>query len=339
MKPDIKDLDLVKLQGVLRLWGYPVFHAKQIFQWIYQKQTLDFNLMSGLPKELRHRLNEEYSVATATIVKSLKSKDGTEKFLLALQDKKAIETVVIPYKDRTSACISSQAGCKFSCFFCASAAKGFSRNLSTGEILEQVSLAKKNFSGLTHLVFMGTGEPLDNYDNVIAAIKIINSKDGFAIGARRITISTCGIIPGIQRLQEEGLQIELSISLHAPDNDLRSRLMPVNKKYPLAALMNACRGYIEKTNRQITFEYILIKDLNSGLPEARKLARILKGMLVKVNLIIANPVKELRIEPPAQEQVNIFKKELIREGVHVTLRQSRGQDIDAACGQLRLKYE
>ncbi|MDP2043829.1 MAG: 23S rRNA (adenine(2503)-C(2))-methyltransferase RlmN, partial [Candidatus Omnitrophota bacterium] len=237
---------------------------------------------------------------------------------------------------------SSQVGCRFTCQFCASGLKGFKRNLSAGEILDEVLYLKNNAqnAGLTHVVFMGTGEPLDNYENVLKAIRVINSGHAFNIGARRITISTCGIIPGIERLSSFGLQIELSISLHAADDKTRSQLMPVNKKYPLADLIKCCHEYSVKTNRQITFEYILIKGLNSDLSSAQKLAALLKDLrLAKVNLIPANSITELKILPPLSEEILAFKEQLFRSGINVTLRRERGQDIDAACGQLRLRHE
>ncbi len=238
-------------------------------------------------------------------------------------------------------CISSQAGCKFACGFCASGIKGFKRDLTCGEILDEVLYLKSQASGrLTHIVFMGTGEPLDNYDQVLAAIRIINAPEAFNLGARKITISTCGIIPGIKRLQEEKLQVELSISLHAPTDKLRSQLMPVNRKYPLAALIKSCREYIAKTNRQITFEYILLKGVNADLACAKELIQLLKDLrLVKINLIPANAVPELKIAPLAKAQVDAFKEALLKAGLNTTLRREHGQEIGAACGQLRLKYE
>jgi 23S rRNA (adenine2503-C2)-methyltransferase len=239
-------------------------------------------------------------------------------------------------------CISSQAGCKFACEFCASALKGFKRNLTSGEILDEVLYLRNNLEDaqLTHIVFMGTGEPLDNYENVLKAVRIINSVDAFNIGARRITISTCGIIPGIKRLQDEDLQVELSVSLHTADDKLRSKIMPVNQPYPLADLIKCCHEYIEKTNRQITFEYILVKGLNSDSSAAQKLVTLLKNLrLAKVNLIPANPVPGSKIIPPSGPEVLLFKDHLFKSGLNVTLRRKRGQDIDAACGQLRLKYE
>jgi len=338
---DIKDLNLEELKVVLSDWRQPEFRALQIFSWIYQKGAAEFERMSDLPAALREKLKDNFRISGLKLIKRLESRDGTEKFLLELQDKDLIECVNIPTQKRVTGCISSQVGCKFACRFCASGLSGFKRNLFAGEILSQVLYLKNNSSAhdLTHIVFMGTGEPLDNYDFVLKAIRIINSKDALNIGARRITISTCGIIPGIRRLADEELQIELSISLHAADDKIRSALLPVNKKYPLKELMAACKEYIARTDRQITFEYILIKGLNSGLPEALKLSTMLRDLrLVKVNLIMANSVKELNIEPPNKLEILLFKDTLLKSGINVTIRKSRGGDIDAACGQLKLGY-
>jgi len=341
---DIKELSLRELEEKLFSWGKPKYHAKQIFAWIYQKAAYEFSNMSNLPISLRNSLADEFYILGLSLADLQKSSDGTAKFLFELNDGNLIEAVNIPAAKRATGCVSSQAGCKFACEFCASGLKGFKRNLTCGEILDEVLYLKNNLQDeqLTHIVFMGTGEPLDNYDNLLKAIRVINSADAFNIGARRITISTCGIIPGIKRLQEEDLQVELSISLHAADDKLRSRIMPVNQKYPLADLIKCCHEYIERTNRQITFEYILVKGLNSDLLSAQKLAILLRNLrLAKVNLIPVNPVfqSSVRIISPSASEVNSFKDYLFKAGLNVTLRKERGQDIDAACGQLRLKYE
>jgi 23S rRNA (adenine2503-C2)-methyltransferase len=334
MKQDIKEFTLKELEDVLENWGKPSFHAKQIFAWLYKKGVKDFEEMSDLPSDLRKRLKERFYLFGLKLIRGLESCDGTEKFLFELRDGNLIEAVSIPAERRITGCISTQAGCKFACGFCASGLSGFKRNLTAAEMIEQAMQFK-----FTHLVFMGIGEPLDNYDNVIKAIRIINSPQGLHIGARRITISTCGITPGIKRLSDEGLQIELSISLHAADGKTRSRLMPVNKKYPLKDLIKACAEYIKKTNRQITFEYILIKGINSDLQSAGKLGRLLKGLNCKINIIPANPIKELKIELPEHREILLFRDYLLKHGINVTLRRPRGQDIEASCGQLRLRYE
>lgn len=337
---DIKELSLKELEEALSSWGQRPFHARQITSWIYKKGITDFDGMSDLPLELRKFLKENFYILSFKLIKEAKSHDGTEKFLFELKDSNLIEAVIIPTKRRITGCISTQVGCKFACRFCASGALGFKRNLSVQEIIEEVFYLKNSSKNkkLTHLVFMGIGEPLDNYDNVIKAIRIINSPHTFNIGARRITISTSGIIPAIKKLAEEGLQIELSVSLHAADDKTRSRIMPVNKIYPLKDLISACREYIKRTNRQVTFEYILVKGLNSGLQDARKLCILLKGMNSKVNLIPCNPIKELKVEPPGKPEILSFKDCLSKSGINVTLRRPRGEDIEAACGQLRLRY-
>lgn len=339
---NIKELNLEELKKVLNGWREQVFHAKQIFSWIYQKGITDFDAMSDLPSGLRKKLKENFYILDLKLIKIFKSKDGTKKLLLELKDNHLIEAVVIPTQKRITGCISTQVGCRFKCFFCASGLSGFRRNLTCSEMLEEVLYLKNNAldKKLTHLVFMGTGEPLDNYINVLKVIRIINSPFAFNIGARRITISTCGIIPGIKKLSDEDLQIELSVSLHSADDKIRSQIMPINKIYSLKKLIQACREYIQKTNRQITFEYVLMKDINSDLPSALILSKILKYLkLCKVNLIPANPVKECNVEPPPKIEILLFRDYLLKQGINVTLRKPRGQDIEAACGQLRLRYE
>jgi 23S rRNA (adenine2503-C2)-methyltransferase len=338
---DIKDLDLKELEAILTGWGEKPFHARQIVAWVYKKGVTDFDAMSDLSSDLRTRLKDNFYILSLKLIKRFKSYDGTEKFLFALKDNNFIEAVIIPAGKRITGCISTQVGCKFACRFCASGTLGFKRNLTSLEMVEEVLYLKNNSldEKLTHLVFMGIGEPLDNYDFVIKAIRIINSPHTFNIGARRITISTSGIIPAIKKLSGEGLQIELSVSLHAADDKTRLRLMPINKIYPVKDLIAACREYIRKTNRQITFEYVLIKDINSGLQNALKLSKILKGLNCKVNLIPCNVIKELNIQPPEKSEILLFGDYLLKSGINVTLRRPRGEDIEAACGQLRLRYE
>ncbi|MFA5319752.1 MAG: 23S rRNA (adenine(2503)-C(2))-methyltransferase RlmN [Candidatus Omnitrophota bacterium] len=336
---DIKELSLDELRNKLTAYGSKPFHAEQIFSWVYVKQAGTFREMSNLPAELRGYLSDNFLIYTADTAHRLVSKDGTVKFLFRLADGNMIESVLIPAERRMTGCISVQAGCRLRCAFCASGILGLKRSLRCGEIIEQVCRLQKEASGnLSHLVFMGTGEPFENYDNLIKAVRIINSKAAFNIGARRITVSTAGIIPGIIRFAGEGLQIELSVSLHAADNELRSRLMPVNKLYPLAQLLAVCRDYTRKTGRQVTFEYIMIQGINSALPNAVKLGTILKGMGCKVNLIPLNPLANREWRPPRTEDVSAFRSVLQKKGVQVTVRRPRGRDIDAACGQLRLQY-
>lgn len=338
---EITGLTIAELEENLKGSGYSAFHARQIFAWIYKKGISDFDSMSDLSAELRKYLKEKFILGNLKLIKALKSRDTTEKFLFELKDNNFIEAVTIPTEERTTGCISTQVGCKFACKFCASGLLGFKRNLTPSEMIAEVLYLKNHSANrkLTHLVFMGIGEPLDNYEHLLKAIRIINSPSAFNIGARRITISTCGIVPAIGRLVGENLQIELSVSLHAADDKTRSSLMPVNKKYPLKDLISACKEYMRRTKRQVTFEYVLIKGLNSSLQDAQNLSRILKGLeLYKVNLIPSNLVKETGAEPPNKLEILFFKDCLLKQGVNVTLRKPRGQDIEAACGQLRLDY-
>jgi len=339
---DIKEFGLKELEKEFLAQGAKAYQARQVFSWIYKKGVLDFNYMSDVPRELRNDLAGKFYTLGLKMLKSLESKDGTRKILLKTKDNDCIESVLIPDKKRATGCVSSQAGCKYSCSFCASGLLGFKRDLRVGEIIEEVIYLKDIApdNRLTHLVFMGTGEPLDNYDNVLKAVRIINSKEGLNIGARRITISTCGLPAGIDRLGSEGLQVELSVSLHAADDKLRSRLMPVNKRYPLKELIKTCKEYSLKTRRQVTFEYTLIKGINSSQKNAQDLACLLKDYkLSKVNLILSNYIPEFDFKPADKEDADSFKRCLIKNKMNVTLRRERGSDINAACGQLRLNND
>jgi 23S rRNA (adenine2503-C2)-methyltransferase len=333
----ILNLTLEELECYLKNKGLVGFASKQIFTWIYNKAIYDFDRMTNLSRGLRNCLKHEFYILSLALIQRQASSDGTQKFLFAIPDHQGIESVLIPTSKRLTACISTQAGCKFACRFCASGAQGLKRNLTTAEIIEQIIYLKdKAGRRINNLVFMGVGEPLDNYDSVLKAIRILNSTYSLNIGARRMTISTCGLIPGIQRLARENLQIELSISLHAGDNQTRTYLMPINKSYPLEKLFSACRDYFKKTNRQITFEYVLIKDINSNLQQARKLARLLTNLDAKVNLIPVSPFKN-KFSTPNKLDILLFRDILVKSGIPVTLRRSRGVDIQAACGQLRLR--
>ncbi|MBF0619605.1 MAG: 23S rRNA (adenine(2503)-C(2))-methyltransferase RlmN [Candidatus Omnitrophica bacterium] len=335
--PDILSLSKDEVISALSAMGEPAYRAKQVFDWLYVKKVSSCEGMSSLSKALRDKLAVQYPFPVLTEKIAQESKDGTRKFLFALDDGERIETVFIPTEKRATLCISSQAGCKFGCTFCASGLGGWKRNLTPGEILGQVLHVMRAVrpTPVTHIVFMGVGEPFDNYDNVLKAVRLLNDKDGLNIAARRITISTCGIIPGIERMASEGLQVELSVSLHAASEAMRARLMPVNKKYPLKDLLRACRKYAETTNRQVTFEYILIKGLTCTPQAIDELSTLMRGWLSKVNLIPCNPVKEFAYYPPDTCAVEEFQKALERNGVICTLRSARGQDISAACGQLR----
>ena len=336
-KKDIKDLTLEELSAYLKDIGEKPFRAQQIFNWIYEKKADCFDAMRNVSFDLKEKLNKDFTFSSFLPYKKQISKDQTIKLLFEVGENQYIESVLIPAKRRLTLCVSTQVGCKFGCVFCASGKNGLLRNLSCSEILNQIlSAQKQSVSGkITHIVFMGVGEPFDNYENVLKAIRIINHPKGFGIAARRITVSTCGLIPEIVRFSQEGIQIELAISLHASDNKLRNRLMPVNKKYPLEKLLKTCQEYSKKTKRQITFEYILIKGLNAGRQDAEHLADLLKGMLCKVNLIACNQVDISGCSSVGRDDVFRFKRILEDRKILVTTRLARGEDISAACGQLR----
>jgi len=335
-KKDIKNFTLNELQEEVKNLGVEKYRATQLFDFLYKKGIEDFKDMLSLPTSFRDLLQKYFYISKIGLVNLAKSKDQTEKYLFKLDDGNLIESVLIFSDKRVTECISSQIGCKYNCLFCESGKKGFTRNLTVSEILSQVLFVKKNIeSNPNNIVFMGIGEPLDNYDNVVKAICILNSKDAFDIGARKITISTCGIISAIKRLQERNWQIELSVSLHAPENKLRSYLMPVNNVYPLPGLIEACKNYAEKTKRQITFEYILIKGVNDSLIYVDKLAKLIGGFNSKVNLITFNPAPDSLLQSPGISQVKSFKNKLAARGIPTTIRISKGDDISAACGQLK----
>ena len=335
-KRDIKNFTLNELQEEVKNLGAEKYRATQLFDFLYKKGMENFKDMLSLPTSFRDLLQKYFYISKIGLENLAKSKDQTEKYLFKLEDGNLIESVLIFSSKRVTECISSQIGCKYNCLFCESGKKGFTRDLTVSEILNQVLFVKKKIgSNLNNIVFMGIGEALDNYGNVVKTICILNSKDAFNVGARRITISTCGVIPAIKRLQERNWQIELSVSLHAPENKLRSYLMPVNNMYPLPDLIETCKNYAEKTKRQITFEYILIKGVNDSLNYADKLAKLIGGFNSKVNLITFNPAPDSLLQAPTASQVKYFKNKLIAKGIPTTIRKSKGDDISAACGQLK----
>ena len=338
-KRDIRDLSFEELSQYFVSIGEKLFRAQQVSTWIYQKNAWSFDDMSNVPKDLREHLKRDFDLKPNTIAQKVISDDKTTKFLFDLYDHEKIESVLIPTKTRTTACISTQAGCKFGCKFCASGIGGWTRNLNCAEIVTQVlhvkEEAQKHARPLSNIVFMGTGEPLDNFDNLMKAIRIINSDKGIHIGARHITISTVGLVPKIKELAGQKIQIELAISLHGYDNESRNLLMPVNRKYPFDALIEACREYGKLTKRQITFEYILIKDITCTDKAAQSLKKAFKGIICKMNLIPYNPVSEFDHKTPSRQEMSAFKNRLEEFGVHATIRTPRGRDVAAACGQLR----
>ena len=336
---DIRDLSLEELAAYFVSINEKPFRATQAAEWIYQKNVWSFDGMKNLPKELKDLLSKDFKLKPNTIAAKEVSQEGTTKFLFALDDKEMVESVLIPTATRTTACISTQAGCKFGCKFCASGIGGWSRNLTCAEIVTQVLHVKEE--ALTHkrplsnIVFMGTGEPLDNFENLFKAINLINSPKGMGIGARHITISTVGLVPRIKELAKQDMQIELAISLHGYDNASRNVLMPVNRKYPFDELIAACREYARETKRQITFEYILIKDVTCTENAVQSLKKAFRGIICKMNLIPYNPVSEFDHKTPSGKEMLAFKDGLEQAGIHATIRTPRGRDVGAACGQLR----
>lgn len=338
----IHSLSRAEIEQLCAELGQPPYRARQLWQWLYRRYAARWPEMKNLPAGFRAELAERLALAPL-VVRQRQSERGpgsTAKFLAQLGDRESIELVFIPARGKTTLCVSSQVGCKYKCAFCASGLAGFKRNLAAGEMVGEVLLAARELGGApAHVVFMGMGEPLDNYDNVLKAIRIINDPEGLSIGARKITISTCGIIPGIARLANEGLQVELSVSLHAPEEALRSKIMPVNKIYPLPDLLAACRQYAEKTGRIVTFEYTLIRGLNDSPAQALALARLLEKIHGRVNLLLLSPVPEFAGAAPSLATAEMFIDILGRTHINATLRASKGGRINAACGQLRRQLE
>ena len=335
---NIKDYNLEELKQEIENIGEKKFRAEQIFKWLYQEKVKSFDEMTNLSLELRDKLKENYTMCNFKILKKQESKDGTIKYLFDVLDGNAIETVLMSYHHGYSICVSSQIGCKMGCKFCASTGINFIRNLSSGEIVEQILAVEQDKKvRISNVVFMGIGEPLDNYDNVINAIHILNNQKGLSIGARHISISTSGLVPKIYELAKENIPCTLSISLHATTNKKRSEMMPVNNSYPIEELIKACKYYLEKTNRRISFEYALAKDNNDNIEDAKGLIKLLKGMLCHVNLIPINKIENGKFTKSSNENIIKFRDFLNDNGIVATIRRELGSDIDAACGQLRRK--
>ncbi len=333
-KIDIKNITLEEIEDILSQMGEKPYRAQQIFHWLYKKGTVSFKEMTDLSEKIQSELEKIFYISVPSIKENFKSNDGTEKFIFSLRDNNLIETVLIPSYNRNTICISTQVGCKYGCRFCASG-KRFVRNLDTGEIINQIMfplffLKKK----INNIVVMGMGEPFDNFENLIKFIKILNSKHGINIGARKIIVSTCGIIPGIEKFSKINLQTRLSVSLHSIDNKTRNILMPINKKYPIEALLKACRTYIKNTGRNITIEYILIKNVNDSVGAAVKLSKIAKQLKACINLIPYQHIPEENLYPSANETIKKFTGIIKKSHVRFTIRYSKGADIKAACGQL-----
>ena len=335
---NIKDYNLEQLKDELESLGEKKYRAEQIFKWIYVDKVNSFDEMTNLSISLREILKNNYSINNFKVIKRQVSSDGTQKFLFGILDGNAIDSVLMKYHHGNTICVSSQVGCKMGCKFCASTGIKFVRSLSAGEIVEQV-LAVERESGekISNIVFMGIGEPLDNYDNVIHAIRILNNPKGLNIGARHISVSTSGIVPRIYDLAKENIQCTLSVSLHATNNEKRSQMMPINKKYSIEELIKACKDYINITNKRISFEYALAKDNNDNLEDAKQLVSLLKGMLCHVNLIPINKIENGNFVKSSNENIIKFRDYLNDNGIVATIRRELGSDIDAACGQLRRK--
>ena len=333
---NIKDYNLDSLKEEFINMGEKPFRAEQVFKWLYEEKVKEFDEMTNLSLALREKLKENYTMCNFNILKKQESSDGTKKYLFDILDGNAIETVLMSYHHGYSLCVSSQVGCKMGCKFCASTGIQFARNLTSGEIVEQIlAVEQDNNIRISNIVFMGIGEPLDNYDNVVKAIRIINHPKGLNIGARHISISTSGLVPKIYQLAEENIQCTLSISLHSADNKKRSEMMPVNNAYNIGELIKACKDYINMTNRRISFEYALAKDDNDNLDDAKKLVKLLKGMLCHVNLIPINKIENGKYSKSTNENIIRFRDFLNDNGIVATIRRELGSDIDAACGQLR----
>ena len=335
---NIKDFNLDELQEELVSIGEKKYRAEQIFKWIYVEKVKEFDEMTNLSLELREKLKANYTMCNYKILRKQESSDGTKKYLFDVLDSNAIETVLMQYHHGKTICVSSQIGCKMGCKFCASTGVQFVRSLTAGEIVEQILAVEQDINDkISNVVFMGIGEPFDNYDNVMKAIKIINNQKGLNIGARHISVSTSGLVPRIYDFANEDLQCTLSISLHATNDEKRSSMMPVNKRYSIEELMEACRYYIDKTNKRISFEYALAKDNNDNLDDAKELVKLLKGMLCHVNLIPINKIENGSYTKSTNENIIKFRDYLNDNGIVATIRRELGSDIDAACGQLRRK--
>lgn len=335
-KTCISSYTLEQLAEQLKAMGQPAFRAKQIFHWLHQKLVTEFSAMTDQPKTLLAKLEEQYYIAAPVIQRRQQSKDGTVKYLFRLADGNCIETVVMRYNYGNTVCVSTQVGCRMGCRFCASTQAGRVRNLEAGEIAAEIYAAQKDIGErISHIVLMGIGEPLDNFDNVMDFLTIISSPEGVNIGMRNISLSTCGIVPQIDKLAEKKLQLTLSISLHAPNNAMRSQMMPVNDAYPVEQLIAACRRYQKVTGRRISFEYSMVRGVNDSPATAKELAKLIRGMGAHVNLIPINPVDGSPYSATDAENVKRFQNMLTELGVNATVRRRLGSDISAACGQLR----
>lgn len=337
---DIRSCDEKEMEKIALAFGEKAFRGKQLFQWIHEKRVECFDEMSNLSISFREKLKEKYVISGVMIAEKQCSQRGdTAKYLFALPDGNVIESVWMKYHHGNSVCISSQVGCRMGCTFCASTLTGLTRNLTAGEMLSQIyEIQRETGERVSHVIVMGMGEPLDNYDNLLRFIRLLSHEKGIHISQRNITVSTCGLVEQIRRLAEEKLQITLAISLHAPNDEIRCRTMPVAKRYGIDELLEVCREYFQKTGRRITFEYSMIRGVNDRAEHAEELAERIRGMNCHVNLIPLNEVKERECLRSAEEDIRRFKLTLEKNLINVTIRREMGSDIDAACGQLRKKF-
>ena len=337
---DIRSMTLEELQAVMEKIGEKPFKAKQIYQWLHEKCAADYEEMTNISRGLRERLAEAYPLSGSRAVEVQTSRiDGTQKYLFRLADGNVVESVLMRYHHGNSVCISSQVGCKMGCRFCASTLDGWTRNLLPSEMLSQIyQIRRMTGERVSNVVVMGTGEPLDNYDNLLRFIRMLTDEKGQNISQRNITVSTCGLVPEIRKLAEENLQITLALSLHAPNQQKREQLMPIARRYSLPEVLDACRYYFEKTGRRMTFEYSLVGGENDSQQDAEELSRLIGGLNCHVNLIPVNPIKERSYVQSDKKVTLNFKKKLEKYGINVTIRREMGRDIDGACGQLRKRY-
>lgn len=339
-KQDLKSMSPHELKRIFVDLGEKPFRAEQTFRWIHQKMINSIEDITVLSKELRDKLKDKYKISNLEILKRFDSKlDSTKKYLFLLEDNNIIESVLMEYKHGFSVCLSTQVGCRMGCTFCASTKGGLLRNLKAGEILDQVYKIQKDLDiKINNIVLMGTGEPLDNFNNVIRFLEIIHEKKGQNIGYRHITLSTSGIVPKIYELADMQIPITLSISLHSPFQEEREKIMPIGKKYNIEEIIKACKYYVMQTNRRITFEYTLINGVNDREKDADELSRLLKGLLSHINLIPLNPIKETKLNRSKKTNITRFQNILTSKGISTTIRREMGGDINAACGQLRWDY-
>lgn len=337
IKKDIKSLEFFEVELLCQKLNLPKFRAKQIFEWLHKFGVVSFSEMSNISKDLRSILQENYYISSCQIEDKYVSEiDDTVKYLFKLNDAEYVESVIMKYKYGYTICVSSQVGCKMGCKFCASTLAGFKRNLTSGEIESQIHSAERDLGiKISHIVMMGIGEPLDNFENTVKFLKNVNDKNGLNISLRNVTVSTCGIVDKIYELADLDLQITLTISLHASNDEVRSSIMPINNKYDISQLITACKKYYSKTSRRISFEYTLIKGVNDKEKQAKELSDLLKGMNCHVNLIPVNNVKERDNEIPSEENIRNFQLMLKKRGINATIRRTLGADINASCGQLR----